>query len=658
MKKQLLVLVFMLCLSIFAYAQNNLIEDSSAKVEDGWIIVYPYFIDFEFEEVHTLPYGWDAKRVVSSTFFSDNAYVKTYSHPSPIWQEKYLYARHESFSLSISKLFLSLPKITNPGNKYIRFNAQGHNGFDNLILRMVSNYSVNPSFIDIASISCSSNYQPYLFKLPDTPYNIFQFYRFNDPTLSFTFDASLCLDNVEIGIIPEGPTARIYNTEIDFERHYQGTEVNIALPILNIGSEPLIVNATSSEHFSLDIENITIPSVEQRNLSIILNTESPGYYNEQIIINTNDQDNPQYIINCTAEVAAILSYGNLQIGFDNELSTYPFGESPNSNTAFSSYAMPNEARGRISALSYDYAQDMIYSYYTEISLGECDYSEQAGDVVFTECFAGTVSSFTRAEWITIQLDTPFVLTKRYLVIKVNSIPNVKSRTPRYFYFSGVSENDSWLWSFNFSIIGGPNIAIFCDNIAFKKPENFDVNLDNNIVNLSWVAPIYPDDIEDLPVLSGYNVYRNDEIIATLDETQLSYTDNELDNSLINTYYLTAVYTNPEGESMPTVKRTFNPTGIEDVVNEASLSISSYPNPVKDLAHIALKLHNNTQLKIEIFNIKGQKIKTLYNEECKSGDKLITWDTKDDNDKLVSSGVYFYKVSFDNLSQMKKMLIMR
>ncbi|MDD4156552.1 MAG: T9SS type A sorting domain-containing protein [Candidatus Cloacimonetes bacterium] len=659
MKKQLLVLVFMLCLSIFAYAQNNLIVDSSTKEEDIWITDYPYFMDFEDEEVGTLPYGWDAKYHFYD--YPVPVYVKAYSSYHPIWQSKYLYSTQDAIYEEPTALYINLPKIENPQNKYFMFNACGNRYYNSMELRMVSNYSFFPEYIDIATVSYPLDYKRFLFKLPDTEYNILQFYRQIIVGYGHEYaDPTFCLEDVEIGIIPEVATSRIFNTEIDFERLYQGNDMNIALPIFNTGSEPLIVNATSSEHFSPITENLTIQSVESEELLFHCNTEMPGYYEEQIILNTNDSQNPQYIINCKAEVVPAPSYGNIQFGFENNSFSYPFNYDTTSwETLYTVYSIPNNSRGRISTISYDYASAEPFSYNVVMDL----YASQTNtgilsipDSLFTRGFEGVADFNNETTWTKIQLDTPFEIDKNYLIIRIKSSAVSPDGNLRCFYFSHDSNYDT----FNFDMWhqGGPNIALFFDNIAFKTPNNFEASLVDNDVNLSWVAPIYPNDIEDLPVLSGYNVYRNDEIIATLDETQLSYTDNELDNSLINTYYLTAVYTNPEGESMPTVKRTFNPTGIEDVVNEASLSISSYPNPVKDLVHIALKLHNNTQLKIEIFNIKGQKVKTLFNEECKSGDKLITWDTKDDNDKLVSSGVYFYKVSFDNLSQMKKMLIMR
>ncbi len=656
MKKQFLILIIILCMSIFTYAQNNLNGDSSTKEEDIWITEYPYFMDFENEEVGTLPYGWDAKY----DFYNHPVpvYVKAYSTFHPIWQSKYLYSTQGAFYEEPTGLYINLPKIENPQNKYFMFNAKGGRFYNYMELRMVSNYSFSPEYIDIATVSYPLEYKRYLFKLPDTEYNILQFYRGINVTYG-SDDGSpfFCLEDVEIGIISEVPTSRIFSTEIDFERIYQGNLTSKVLPIFNTGSETLIVNATSSEHFFPDTENITIQSVEEGELLICFNAEYTGHYEEQIILNTNDPENPQYIINCKAEVVSSLPYGNVQIGFDNEVSTFPFNSGNNSSWVVkSSYALPINARGRISTLSYDYASEEPFSCTSIIQIGECYTREEAFNVTYTECFEGVVNFDNETEWTSIQLDTPFVFTKNYLVIKVESSAVEPDGNLRYFYFTYTPDNDTWtssIWS-----LGGPNIAIFCDNIAFMKPENFRANLNNNIINLSWAAPIYPDDIEDLPVFLGYNVYRNDEIIATLDETQLSYTDNELDNSIRNRYHLTAVYTNPEGESMPTIKITFNPTGIEDVVNEALLSISSYPNPVKDLVHIALKLHYNTQLKIEIFNIKGQKIKTLYNEKCKSGDKLVIWDTKDYTDNYVSSGIYFYKVTSDNYSQIKKMLIVR
>ena len=62
--------------------------------------------------------------------------------------------------------------------------------------------------------------------------------------------------------------------------------------------------------------------------------------------------------------------------------------------------------------------------------------------------------------------------------------------------------------------------------------------------------------------------------------------------------------------------------------------------------------------LSIYNIKGQKVRTLINKEIDAGHHKVVWDGKDDNNRHVASGIYFYKLSAGKSSEMKKMLLLK
>jgi flagellar hook assembly protein FlgD len=63
--------------------------------------------------------------------------------------------------------------------------------------------------------------------------------------------------------------------------------------------------------------------------------------------------------------------------------------------------------------------------------------------------------------------------------------------------------------------------------------------------------------------------------------------------------------------------------------------------------------------LEIYNVKGQKVKTFPNLQTnKSSNHQIIWNGKDDSDKSVTSGIYFYKLQAGKYSQTKKMILMK
>lgn len=89
-----------------------------------------------------------------------------------------------------------------------------------------------------------------------------------------------------------------------------------------------------------------------------------------------------------------------------------------------------------------------------------------------------------------------------------------------------------------------------------------------------------------------------------------------------------------------------------------LEASNYPNPFNPVTTIAYSLHEDSQISISIYNIKGQKVNTLVTGTQPAGDYNVSWDGKDEKGKPVSSGVYYYKLVTDNKTINKKMLLLK
>lgn len=85
---------------------------------------------------------------------------------------------------------------------------------------------------------------------------------------------------------------------------------------------------------------------------------------------------------------------------------------------------------------------------------------------------------------------------------------------------------------------------------------------------------------------------------------------------------------------------------------------NYPNPFNPETTISYSLQENIPVNIEIYNVKGQKVKTLVNEAKAAGNHSIVWKGLDDNNRPVSSGVYFFKMNAGKYSSTKKMIMMK
>lgn len=85
---------------------------------------------------------------------------------------------------------------------------------------------------------------------------------------------------------------------------------------------------------------------------------------------------------------------------------------------------------------------------------------------------------------------------------------------------------------------------------------------------------------------------------------------------------------------------------------------NYPNPLNLETVIEYGLPNDCQVKLTIYNILGQRVKTLINGFQKAGYKRIVWNGRDDSGKEVSSGIYLYKIDAGRHSDVKKMVIVK
>ena len=108
------------------------------------------------------------------------------------------------------------------------------------------------------------------------------------------------------------------------------------------------------------------------------------------------------------------------------------------------------------------------------------------------------------------------------------------------------------------------------------------------------------------------------------------------------YQLTAMLTSTDGD-YPVLSTKLNP---------------NFPNPFTHSTTISFSLKEKGNVKLFVYNIKGQLVATLVDEEMNPGrDYKIIWDGKNDNKKL-ANGIYFYKFETKNKTSIKKMLLIR
>ena len=193
-----------------------------------------------------------------------------------------------------------------------------------------------------------------------------------------------------------------------------------------------------------------------------------------------------------------------------------------------------------------------------------------------------------------------------------------------------------------------------------------INAGNTEVEITWDAPAIRE-------LESYDVYRFleinnqnhllwDMLSSVVDETvfvDTSWAQLEPD---IYQYAVVAEYTNgviAEAALSNVVEKL--PVGTDIELIDASINLQNYPNPFNPTTTISFSVtQNSIFVNLEIYNIKGQKIKSFpIDQFTNSQIHQVIWNGTDSNNQSVSSGIYFYKLIINGKTEaMNKCLLLK
>ena len=83
-----------------------------------------------------------------------------------------------------------------------------------------------------------------------------------------------------------------------------------------------------------------------------------------------------------------------------------------------------------------------------------------------------------------------------------------------------------------------------------------------------------------------------------------------------------------------------------------------PNPFNPTTAISFTIENQGYVELAIYNVKGEKVRTLVNENLNANTHSVIWNGMDDNGRATASGVYFYKMKSGSFTSTKKMVLMK
>ena len=159
-------------------------------------------------------------------------------------------------------------------------------------------------------------------------------------------------------------------------------------------------------------------------------------------------------------------------------------------------------------------------------------------------------------------------------------------------------------------------------------------------------------------LTGYKIYRDNEVVHTAPASMM-ITWQDISIPLgTHIYYATALYGNVESDT--TSSFTFIVSGIDDnpPLTPHTYLGQNYPNPFNPSTEIHFSLAEPGKVIIDIYNQKGELVRNLLNGNCTAGTNKVFWDGLDNEGKIVSSGVYYYRMRNGAYSSTRKMLLLK
>ncbi len=176
-------------------------------------------------------------------------------------------------------------------------------------------------------------------------------------------------------------------------------------------------------------------------------------------------------------------------------------------------------------------------------------------------------------------------------------------------------------------------------------------------------------------MNGFNVFRNsrnEEINAELVNSSIirsnnvasgseyNFCDIDVDHSSTYYYWLESVSLNGSSNIYGPVCVTISEEKDKETPQEfTNLGIKGiYPNPFNPETNIDYSVKEDTPVVISVFNLKGQKVKSLVDKTVSAGDHKIIWQGDSDSGSSVSSGVYFVKMITGNHIETRKIVLMK
>ncbi len=504
-----------------------------------------------------------------------------------------------------------------------------------------------------------------------------------------------------------GPELMLDQSSLDFGTIVPGESISSTLLVQNLGNNQLqITNITSSNPvFNLsNTDDVNLDLGEILMLEVQFENQESGQYEGQVSFNTNDPDN--------SEVTIPLSINNFSFP-DIE---YPSSLNIDTNNGSNQMSFELNNLGQ-QALDYwvevfeterDGGGPDLYGYTWQDSQGdELDFMwNDISDIGIHETFLST------DDYVDIDLDFGFpfygqlkhqarVSTNGYITFGEDGVDYSNDPIPSPF-----QPNDL--------------IAIFWDDLNGSSADLYhyydqennkliiqysDFVFYNGSGNLNFQAHLYSNGdiyfyydlmdgnlysatigIENADATDGLQIIYNGNYLTSYQAIKISYnapwieldkwqgqiSENNPDTITLSvsqagfpsgTYYANViVHTNDPENPIIEIPLTAQITAVSNddnsVVQINSSLEQNYPNPFNPETKISFYLDKPGQVFIDIYDVKGRKVKSLVKDNFDRGSHSVVWKGKDEEGNDVASGMYLYRMRNGGFSKSRKMILLK
>ncbi len=192
--------------------------------------------------------------------------------------------------------------------------------------------------------------------------------------------------------------------------------------------------------------------------------------------------------------------------------------------------------------------------------------------------------------------------------------------------------------------------------AMLAPTNLSVQTVNSQAVLNWTDNSQSED--------GYTIERKVgqsgqfAKVTDVNSNATTYTDAAVTPGQQYFYRVRGFNSNINSSYSNEATVTITDVNSEEAIPTSFALFQNYPNPFNPSTTIKFAVSTHAHVVINIYDLNGQQIASIMNEEKEAGYYSVSWNGKNKNGSSVTSGIYFYTIQAGSFSEVRKMLLLK